>query len=213
VVSRRRTRVARRARERGAAVFIVVLVLAMLTAIGVFAAGSASLSTTASGYERQMTQTRYLTEYALSLVLADLEAAGGLSEVEAARKAALLAGSPPTCTGNPQLCFIVVPPTLQNKALQPLVEPPAAGAPGGLGFADAGWNFKVELTDWFRSGMPPAGNDYSNSKSVNITFCTVTLNARGLIWPRPVGADGPAIGAAGSQSALSTHVTLPCPPP
>ena len=48
----RLARRARRGRERGAAVFIVVLLISMLLGIGMFAARSASLSTATSGHER-----------------------------------------------------------------------------------------------------------------------------------------------------------------
>ncbi len=50
--------------ERGAAVFIVVMVIALLTAIGIVAARTASLVDTAAGYDRQATQTMYLAAYA-----------------------------------------------------------------------------------------------------------------------------------------------------
>lgn len=49
--------------ERGAAVFIVMMVITLLTAIGVFAARSASLVDAATGYERQAIQAQYLSEY------------------------------------------------------------------------------------------------------------------------------------------------------
>src|ERR1700720_2843853 len=61
-----------RASERGAAVFVVLLVIVMLTGIGVFATRAAALATQASGFERQMTQTHYLTEYAVLVTAAEL---------------------------------------------------------------------------------------------------------------------------------------------
>lgn len=62
MVSRRRIQGGRS--ERGAAVFIVVMVLALITAIGIVAARTASLVDTAAGYDRQATQTMYLAAYA-----------------------------------------------------------------------------------------------------------------------------------------------------
>ncbi len=65
-------RLRRRRRERGAAVFVVVMVITLLLGIGVLAARSATLATAASGNERQMTQTHYMTEYAMLLAVAKL---------------------------------------------------------------------------------------------------------------------------------------------
>lgn len=65
-------RLRRRRRERGAAVFVVVMVITLLLGIGVLAARSATLGTAASGNERQMTQTHYMTEYAMLLAVAKL---------------------------------------------------------------------------------------------------------------------------------------------
>jgi hypothetical protein len=70
-------RLRRRRRERGAAVFVVVMVITLLLGIGVLAARSASLGTAASGNERQMTQTHYMSEYAMLLVVANLASTSG----------------------------------------------------------------------------------------------------------------------------------------
>ena len=52
--------------------FVVVMVITMLLGLGVLAARSATLGTAASGNERQMTQTHYMTEYAMLLAVAKL---------------------------------------------------------------------------------------------------------------------------------------------
>lgn len=61
-----------RRHERGAAVFVVVLVVTLLTAIGVFALRSVSLVDVAAGYDRQASQTLYLSEYAGRAVAAEV---------------------------------------------------------------------------------------------------------------------------------------------
>jgi hypothetical protein len=55
---------ARRRAERGAAVFIVVMAIVLLTGIGIFAVRTASMVDVAAGYERQATQTHHLSEFA-----------------------------------------------------------------------------------------------------------------------------------------------------
>jgi hypothetical protein len=212
MVTRSRARPGRRAGERGATVFIVVLVLTMLTAIGVFAAGAATLSTVASGHQRQMTQTRYLTEYAASLVLADLAKAGGLTESDAAKLQATQGGYAPACSSRTNYCFAYMPSRLEDQAMQDIVVPSAPGVPGtpgSLGLADIDWKFKVELVDKYPAVTPPEGSDISNSKTVDIDYWTVVVSARGIIWPKAAGLEDAAIGAAGHQDAMTAYITLP----
>lgn len=64
---------ARRARsgERGAALFIVVLVIVLVSAIGIFAVRVSSLLQVASGYSRRATSAAYVAELATNVILAD----------------------------------------------------------------------------------------------------------------------------------------------
>ncbi len=51
--------------ERGAAVFVVVSVITLLTSVGLFAVRNSTLSNKASGYNRQLMQTHYVTDLAV----------------------------------------------------------------------------------------------------------------------------------------------------
>ncbi len=62
----------KRQHQRGAAVFIVVMVVTLLTAVGIFAARSASLVDVASGYNRESLQTQYISDYGLLLTAHEL---------------------------------------------------------------------------------------------------------------------------------------------
>ena len=62
----------RRESERGAALFVVVMVITLLTAVGVFAARSTSLVDAATGYGRQAAQTIALADYGTKLVASEL---------------------------------------------------------------------------------------------------------------------------------------------
>jgi hypothetical protein len=55
---------ARRRQQRGAALFLVVMVVTILSAIGVFAMRSASLVDVATGYNRQGVQAAFLADFA-----------------------------------------------------------------------------------------------------------------------------------------------------
>jgi hypothetical protein len=59
-----RCRSRRRQREGGAALFLVVMVLTIVAAIGVFSMRSASLVDLATGYSRQSVQATFVSEYA-----------------------------------------------------------------------------------------------------------------------------------------------------
>src|SRR6478735_2934515 len=71
VLSRSRLRELRRRRqERGVSVFIVVMVMALLTAVGIFTARATSLADLSAGYERQAVQTQYLAQYGMLATVA-----------------------------------------------------------------------------------------------------------------------------------------------
>jgi hypothetical protein len=58
--------------ERGAALFVVVLVVTLLTAIGVFAMHATSLAQLSSGYSRRAAAAMYLAEMAANLRVATI---------------------------------------------------------------------------------------------------------------------------------------------
>lgn len=62
----------RRTHERGAALFVVVLVISLLTAIGVFAMHATSLAQLSSGYSRRAASAFYLAELAANLRVATI---------------------------------------------------------------------------------------------------------------------------------------------
>jgi hypothetical protein len=187
----------RRSRERGAAVFIVVLVITMLTAIGLFAAHAATLSTIASGHERRMTQTHYLTEYAMQLAIAEIEEKGGLEMIPRST----------SCSVAVDECWPLLPHTF--GAAQPLLVPPFLGTPetpGSLGRTDVQWIAKVEITDKIKPAIGNrAGSDMGGPNPVSVDYCTVTMSARLIAWP-----DGSAIATAGSQESMSVVADILC---
>src|SRR4051794_8708571 len=61
-----------RSSERGAALFVVVLVVTLLTAIGVFAMHATSLAQLSAGYSRRAAAALYLAEMAANLRVATI---------------------------------------------------------------------------------------------------------------------------------------------
>jgi len=68
------TRARARREQRGAAIFLVVLVLTIVAGIGVFSMRSAGLVDLATGYSRQSVQTTFVAEYAARAAATYLEA-------------------------------------------------------------------------------------------------------------------------------------------
>lgn len=89
----------RRQGERGAAVFIVVMVLTLLTAMGVFAVRSASLADQAAGYDREGAQASLVAQYAVTATAAYM--ASGVSGVILDRlELSKTEAAPPICESN-----------------------------------------------------------------------------------------------------------------
>ncbi len=84
--------------ERGAAVFIVVMVITLLTAVGVLAIRRASMTDAAVGYARQADQARYLADYTIRLGSYELGEGRGQFYVNQVRPA--VAGA----KTNPEIC-------------------------------------------------------------------------------------------------------------
>jgi hypothetical protein len=196
----------RRAGERGASVFIVVLVLAMLTAIGVFAARSSRLSTTGSGHARQMTQTHYLTEYGMKLAMAAVATAPDAYVNHMRQKpdatCFAMAGAPGAS------CMKLHAPALQ-KQLFPgsdgaLVEPPAPPLAGSLGPAPVEPAFSIEITS-YTDGVPAPGFDLSPDGASSFKFAMITMT--GVSQVRPAGAPS----WTSSESARAFLVIGPLP--
>lgn len=172
----------RKSDERGASVFIVVLVIAMLTAIGVFAARSSRLSTTASGHARQMTQTHYLTEYGMELSAAVLSTNIGahvnrmhqVPDTKCFGMAGALGAS----------CLKMYVPNLQKQLLPQgvLVELPTSAAAGSLGSGSLDASFSIEMTS-YAQGAAVAGYDLSPTSTAHFKFATLVMTGIGQIRP------------------------------
>lgn len=190
----------RRAGERGAAIFIVVLVITMLTAIGVYAARSTSLTTGASGHARQMTQTHYLTEYGMTLALASLSAdlAPTVKRMQEQPDMGCFA-----MTGAAfGRCLRLYPPSLEAR-LAPgdkLIVAPAPNQPGSLGRAALDPTFSIELTGGSDTS-PAAGFDLSPTSPSPFRFFSITLTGTGHI--RATGAT-----TWSSTETARAHITV-----
>jgi hypothetical protein len=206
----------RRSRERGAAVFVVVMVITLLLGIGVLAARSATLATAASGNERQMTQTHYMTEYAMLLAVAKLspDPTGQSSPSSYITHASdptfgdfgqCMAQSTltrPTCY---RLSYDEIKTQLAPKGYS-VINPYGLGSPTIEGY------FWVELTDVSGPAASPPGM-LANAGSQSPQFYDVTATAIAQVRTRTNPALPPQVGGlettqAGTQSTELSRAFL-----
>jgi hypothetical protein len=215
--------------ERGAAIFVVVMVLTMLTAIGVFAVRASSMAGAASGYERQNTQNHYVSEFGLL---------GAVTELSTTRRSAYVTKMAqgedcmatrgmvlPTGGATKAPCYTLYAKNVQDSVSQnfngrPLFESSSADAgtvttPGSLGPAALQGDFKVEMSDPGPVGMPVAGTDVGGT-GVRFKYLQVTLTAIGQVRPASDPTCDPnssanTAGIAGNETGRAFVVIGPLP--
>lgn len=200
--------------QRGLTVYVVVLVIAMLSAVGVYASRSASLALAQGGYTRQATQTHYFAEYAIDATLTAVssDVPGYIDEIETFDQAEIAAY---TGTGDDawQQCQT---PTVGNRrcykfgkqslatrfGVADLLTPSGATAPGqlatpgSLGRSHIEGNFIVEATDLAQVMAPIAGE---RSGGAPVTYYSVTFSA--------IASVGPPVSAVSAEEQLRTTVS------
>ena len=211
----------RRQHERGAAVFIVVMVVTLLTAVGLFAIRSASLVDVASGYNRQSLQTEYVSGYGVLLAAHELstQAASAYTNVAQSGTDDCLStsGVNTAVVGNP-FCYAFQSQELGLRFSTDGLFNDSDGLPGTLidpvgADADDADNlearFVVEMTEAFQTGNV-RGADLTSNQLVPVQ---VTLTARGFVNPpRADDAVCTDAAAAGGIQEVRAHVVLPAVP-
>lgn len=204
-----------RASERGAAVFVVVMVIAILTAIGVFAARTAGLNQRSAGYDRQATQTGYVADYATLATLDEMNwgPAGAKPYYD------LMVRGTEACSSNQYVdagseaglpCYKVFKSEIQNRLTQAgenaqlfdydggSLGPGPAVTTGQLGNAQPDW--VVELTDPGPAG-PVAGTDQGGT-GIAGKYVQMTITGVGQVRPR-TSSTSAACGSTEDQAAAT----------
>lgn len=195
-----------RRRDRGAALFIVVLVIVSLTAVALFAARSASTDIEIASRYKQANATKQVARLGIQVSLSELSR-DPTTYVRAMKDPNVFAGGSPTpCrfemkqnvfgtnidTGG---CFrfayggvedaigkASTPPT---TALLPAGDP-VNQRPSALGLADVRPNFGVEMTDKAELDWPVPG--FQGGQTSNMRFYAVTMTGIGQVVPRDAAA-------------------------
>lgn len=206
-----------RRRERGAAVFVVLLVISLLTGLGLFAVRSATTAIAASGYNRQLNQTHYVAD--LGIIAA---VAYGGDNPEAVKQLMMrgpdTAGGDVKCVGFDQqvtpTCMLlgyddinsrIQAANSQNQLIDELGRQPLPGVQP----LDA--DLRIELTDLHPS-RPVAGHEVAGGSGAGarLRFAQLTVTATGLVRPEQAVAgtwDLMSATAAGIESSRA-HVVI-----
>ncbi|MFO0553126.1 MAG: hypothetical protein U0271_32360 [Polyangiaceae bacterium] len=203
------TRLPRRARRvarRGVTVFIVLLVITMLGAVGIFAARASQLGVTNAGRYREAVQTHYVAEGGMNGAVSEFarDPSGYLVQMRGSTSLATPAsgvypcqdipfasGFTPASTNCLRLGYDAVEKSARNRtgnATIGLFEKKnktggGESLPGSFGMGNVGGNFVVEFTDERPVEPPPAGMALAGGVGVSLKFKSVTARATGQIVP------------------------------
>jgi Tfp pilus assembly protein PilX len=193
--------------ERGAAVFLVVMVLTLISAIGVFSMRSAGLVDVASGFNRQNVQASFMAEYAAraaatylgsneSLVESTTRVAGCAIRLQAADP-----NAPCTVLKTNLLAdaYGDSSPVAFNDGLSGLLS-----LPGQPTLIQA--EFVTELVE------PGPANAMSSPGFVTGEFKQITFTSIARVYPTDASLGGvcsPASRGAVSQQTVRAHVVVP----
>ena len=220
--SRPSMRLARRSRQRGATLFVVVLVITLLMGIGGFAARSAHVAVAASGSERQMTQARYVAEYGLTFATAKLSNGGAQRYLQMMRTPVNTGPTPELCYGQninmlQRTCYRVLALDVQNdfaaaSSTYNVCEKVVSGAPGSLGMANAECDFVVEISD-LSEGFTLPGFDLGHGKSLKFWYVTATSTGQVRIINTggSAGLDATSAESSSTQTVRSRVLVGPFP--
>lgn len=201
---------AHRANERGAAMFVVVMVVTVLAAVGVFAIRASSLAQLASGYVRQSTQNQQISEYGLLAVV---------TEMNTLRKDLYrnqMISRPAECYATAgaanKACYKFHAPDIQvNVGTGPLFAPASATddgvvIPGSLGPLPMMPMFAVEMFDLGPAARATPGSDVGGTSGAKSRYEQVTVVSTGRVQIGEAGAptcsDEDVAGTAATKAFL-----------
>jgi hypothetical protein len=201
-------RAARRRHEEGAIIFIVAMTLAVLASLGLYALASTSNEMKTAGFERQNTQSHYLSEYGV------LGAANNVNPTTAQLYLGLMMD--PTrrdtnCISLPgvNLADPTIPNTVKacrrmgSSELNQAWLSAAQGAvpTNGLGSTSLKGDFFIELTDPAQT-QPPPGYDMK----LGLCFAQFTVTSVGLTQAS-TGTTGLQIYGSEGVELARAHIT------
>ncbi|MEM9693594.1 MAG: hypothetical protein AAGA56_13690 [Myxococcota bacterium] len=204
-------------RQRGAAVFVVVLVISLLSALGLFAVRSSTTAVAASGYQRQLNAVHQLTDLAITAAVA---VAGENPEAvkQQLMKGPDVGGGDATCLAfslqTKPSCFLMSYDDINSRVQSANGTAALVGELGRLPYAGVrplDQDMRIELTDLHPS-RPVRGNEAAGGAdaTVQLRYAYVTVSATSIVRPQQASAgtwDTESAAAAGIETSRA-HVGL-----
>jgi hypothetical protein len=188
MVTRKRSR--KRSSERGAAMFVVLMVILILSGIGTFALSNARYEVQASGFTRMRYVSQEISQFGAFAAMNEVATAPA-AYVTRMRQASLTGER---CVQNVGMTVTPAPPCFHlylndienrtgmsaEKIFRPAV--PSTSTPGSLGLSTLSGGFFVELTEPLDVIRPVAGAPIDGSPGTP-KFLDVTVTSTGIVYP------------------------------
>lgn len=209
MVASRQRRLAHRA-ERGTTVVIVVLVITLLTAIGMFVIRTVSQIDQAVGFSRQSAQTNALAELGTTAAMSQIVVLGSYYTSQMDNGYQCLANGPYASTPG-STCYRLKQAEIESTTLgntgHGLLETTTASDSGSFGSLASTTGFvSIELTEKYKTSTPKAGSVQGNGSDFDVTL-TTTANVRPIsVDPDPCGSNVPAVTI---KKMLRAHTIVP----
>jgi len=170
-----RVHVARRARQRGATLFVVVLAITLLTGVGLYSLHSSALVARASGNQREARQTEYLGELGTLTMLSDIsrDTEPFLKVAASGQDDCLMNQGYDTTNSAKPACY------KKRMADYVLPTPAAMFEPDSFGpYPEIEGSFHTELTDVGPAPWPVTGNEIGGLEFRQGKLTTIAILAR-----------------------------------
>lgn len=202
----------KRGSERGAALFVVVLVITLLTGVGIYAVHTATLVDRAAGQSNQAAQAAYATELSTLVAVAHLATVGGGVRAQFAAagttECAANQGIDPLAVGKPA-CLKLNEHDLTSQTGKPLLDLDSLSASD----ADLPLTFRYEIegTDMSSPSKPMPGMDLSDTAKLGYRKFALTSSTH--VFPHDPGTEAENVCADGvavitGQHQIRAHVII-----
>ena len=181
-----RTRSRSRSNERGAAMFVVLMVVMILSAIGTFALANARYEVQAAGFTRYRAVSQDIGQFGAAAAMAEV-GGGSRTKLYLTR----MSSSTEICTANagvtgPTECYTLSPTDIElqtglttEKLFRPKVD--STSTPGSLGLNELGGYFSIELTERLELSRSLPG--WQNAgKAGDPVFYDLTVSSLGAVF-------------------------------
>ncbi len=178
----------KRRNERGAAIFVVISVITVLTAVGMFAAHTAGLNQRMSGYARQAAQSEFVADYGTMAAVNEMSSGAAPAYMQL-----VVAGSE-KCRANQFVpgggvglpCYRLTKADIETRMKDEVGAATTLFTATGLSASDNPLtaDFVVEMTDPGPAGRPVAGMDQSGL-GPRFRYMQLTFSGTGQVRPTP----------------------------